>query len=212
MAGPCLADTNSIIMSRDLSGNIKGDVRLHAGDSGLGIVSDGLYVNNLAGDGIQRHAFGLSVRMKDEHVGWFPGVNDFSTPGTAVGPGGYVQVGGALSLNLSIMGTPQVVAQTIEMSYGAVVDVADSDASTVNFFHGWSIILERSFQFGPWVEVNKASHSGAYAEMDNLVGREWVFLGGGTFNMQLRITMRGGLAGTSIARSVQQYFMHASYH
>jgi hypothetical protein len=122
-----------------------------------------------------------------------------------------VQVGSGLSLNLSIMGTPQVVAQTIHLSYGAVVDVADSDASTVNFFHGWSIILERSFNFGGWVEVNKASHSGAYAEMDNLFGQEWVFLGGGVFNMQLRITMRGGLAGTSIARSVQQYYMHAAY-
>lgn len=211
MAQPCIRDTPSTTMSQDIAGDVGVDVNLHAPDPGLGIVADGLYVNNYSGGGLVRTSQGMFGRQYYGHVGWSRGVNDIQNPGTAVGAGGYVQVGDYLALNFQRQGP---VLQYIHITAGAEINVGPSDLAE-NPFYGWSVSLESWYDFsGVWLEECRQGTDGyVNASIHQLRMDGWVLIGEDAVHTVLvRITMRGGLAGTAIARQTHKRWVHVDYH
>lgn len=211
MASPCVRDTTTTTMSQDGSGDVGVDLKIHANDSGLGVVGDGLYVNNYVGGGIVRTANGLFGRQINAHVGWSRGFNDTQNPGVAVGAGGAVQVNPVLVLNIQRQGP---LGQYAHITCGAEMGMGLADISGQNPFYGWGVSLETWYDFSPtYLEVAQQTMNGfSNGFFHQLRGDDWVFLGDDAVHVVLmRMVIRGGLAGTAVCGQTQKRWIHADY-
>lgn len=211
-ASTCLRDTSTTTMSQDGSGNVGTDVKIHASDSGLGVVGDGMYVNNFNGGGIVRTSSGLFSRQTYTHAGWSRGINDVSAPGAAVGAGGYATVNPLLVMNFQRQG-PQ--SQYIHLTYGVEMLMTLSDFPASNLFWGWSCQLESWFDWDQvFREVCSQGAAGPQNQIQHqLIGQDYVILNDDAVHtVQVRMSIRGGLAGTAICTQTQKRYIHADYH
>jgi hypothetical protein len=215
MTVPCLSNSNGIRLEIDpTTGRLTATLVL-AANSGLVVSGTGLAVDLAQtvgnGGGLALTAGGLSVSTRVEVVGWVPGANDSVSPNQAVGANAYVQVGGVLSHPVSrrVAGLNQYV----EIDYGCEVTVAVSDSVNSNQFWGWHVAIERRDNGGAWVEVasagmsgkdNAATHSLHYSEA-------YLLDDAATHTIDLRLTCRGGSAGTVIVKNYQKKYSKARY-
>lgn len=210
VASPCIRNTPSTTMSQDIAGDVGTDVNLHPSDSGLAIAADGLYVNNYPGGGLVRTSQGLFVRQGETHAGWLRGVDDTVNNNTAVGAGGYTQVGGIMGVNFATEGP---VAQHLHITAGAEVHMGPQDQAE-NPFYGWSVQLESWYDFSQfWVEECRQGTDGyVNATIHQLRMNAWITVSDGAIHTVLvRITIRGGLAGTAVARQTYKRWVHLDY-
>lgn len=212
MASPCIRDTPSTTMTQDGSGDVGVDVVLHPPDSGLGIVADGLYVNNAANGGIYRTVNGLFSRQFYGHVGWTRGTNDVQSPGTAVGAGGYVMVNPILSTTIQRQGA---LTQYVHVTCGAEMGMGLADPTGQNIFYGWGVGLELYYDFSPtWLEVCGQTMGGfSNGFFHQLRGDDWLVLTDDVVHtVYMRMVIRGGANGTAVCSQTQKRWIHVDYH
>lgn len=217
MAGPCLNDTESISLNRDTSGNIEADL-IRNGDnaSGIELTASGVRVFTDATGGVVRTATGLALASTVSRTGYeVGGATGDTLPGTTVGPGAYVQIGGTQTLAIQ---RQAAVSGQVEIDYGAVIGMEADDIFTVNPFQGWVVALERriwvtsSGASGAWIEADSQGSTGASAHRHSLRALEDIALNDDVNRtLEVRVTVRGGIVENVVCRFLGRRFIRARY-